>query len=302
MQLDLIRQERQKWFEWKDIKKANQLLQNIKNIHSSKSVIGDVIEINGVLSNKQKEVVLSVAKGLKPWRKGPFRVFDIFIDSEWQSFIKYNLIKNHLNITDKIVADVGCNNGYYMFRMLELNPKKIVGFDPSALNYLQFQFINHFIKSNKIEFELLGIEHLEFYEFKFDTIISLGVLYHRSDPISALKSIHKALNKNGEIIIDTLIIKGEDEICLFPKDRYAMMRNFYFLPTITTLKNWLLRAKFVDIELIAIKPTTKEEQRKTNWIDSNSLEDFLKKDDLTKTVEGYDAPIRAYVKARKNGY
>jgi tRNA (mo5U34)-methyltransferase len=134
--------------------------------------LGDVITIEG---DYDSERIKETALLMKPWRKGPFKLFDIFIDTEWKSYIKYNLIKPHFNLKDKKVADIGCNNGYYLFRMLEENPKRLVGFDPSPLYKTQFDFINHFIKSD-IVYELLGVEHAEFYEYKFDFIFCLGVL------------------------------------------------------------------------------------------------------------------------------
>jgi len=233
---------------------------------------------------------------MKPWRKGPFELFDTFIDSEWRSFIKYNLLEKHFDLKDKIVADVGCNNGYYMFRFLNNSPKKIVGFDPSPLNKSQFDLINHFIGSD-IVYELLGIEHIEYYEHKFDTIFCLGVLYHRSDPISSLKSLKRSLNPNGELFLDTFIIDGDEPISLCPKDRYSKIPNIYFIPTITTLKNWIYRAGFKDIEILDIQKTALDEQRKTEWIDGESLDSFLDKEKQDLTVEGYPAPKRAYIKA-----
>lgn len=181
--------------------------------------------------------------------------------------------------------------------MLEDKPKKIVGFDPGANFYLQFLFINLFAKTD-ITYELLGVEHLPFYEEKFDFIFMLGVLYHRTDPIATLKSLAKSLNKNGEILIDTFMIDGEDAIALCPKGSYSKIPNVYFVPTVNCLKNWLVRAGFCDIEVLAITKTDANEQRKTEWIDSQSLEDFLDPNDTTKTVEGYPAPKRVYVKAR----
>jgi tRNA (mo5U34)-methyltransferase len=182
--------------------------------------------------------------------------------------------------------------------MLKQHPKKIVGFDPSALFNLQFNFINHFIKSN-IVFELLGIEHIEFYEHKFDVIFLLGVLYHRSDPYKSLKSIYKSLNKEGELIVDSFIIEGDDEVCLFPKDRYSLIPNIYFIPTIKCFKNWLYRAGFKKVEVLHTLKTTTTEQRKTKWSFDFSLENFLDKNNPNQTVEGYPAPIRAYLKAIK---
>ncbi|MDQ1341218.1 MAG: tRNA carboxymethyltransferase [Campylobacterota bacterium] len=299
MQLDEIKKEYLKRVEWKNIAPLHELIKNLPTIHDAKISFDDAIKIETDINQTQKEQILHCAKELKPWRKGPFEVFDIFIDTEWQSFIKYNLLAPHINLKDKVVADIGCNNGYYMFRMLKDKPKKVIGFDPSALTYMQFLFLNHFIKSDIVQYELLGIEHVEFYNHKFDVIFCLGVLYHRSDPISSLKSLHKALNIGGEVIIDTIIINEDGDYCLFPKDRYAGMKNVYFFPTISALKNWLFRAGFEDIVVLAIKPTDFEEQRKTEWIDSFSLNNFLQNDDVTKTIEGYPAPVRAYVKARK---
>ena len=257
-------------------------------------ILNDTITIEA--NNTNNNEIIDIAYKLKPWRKGPFYIFDTLIDSEWNSSIKYNIIKNHLNISNKIVADIGCNNGYYMFRMLELNPKVIIGFDPSAHCFNQFHFINHFINSN-IKFELLGIEDLMHYDIKFDVILCLGVLYHRTNPIDCIKILKQALNKNGELILDCLIIDSNEPIVLSPL-RYAKMKNAYFIPSISALQNWLIRGGFSDIQIIATKKTNLNEQRKTDWINGESLDDFLDKNDPTKTIEGYQAPNRIYLKAK----
>jgi len=302
MNIDNIREERAKWLEWKNIVPMREALKNIQTIntdnldisYSDWLTVGDKSNI----TDEQRNLLEENTKALIPWRKGPFSLCGLDIDSEWQSNLKYNLLKKHFNIKDKIVADVGCNNGYYMFRMLEEQPKRLVGFDPSAIFKTQFDVVNHFVKSD-IKYELLGVEHLEFYEHKFDMIFMLGVLYHRSDPIASLKSLNRALNKNGEIIVDSFMIDGEEEVALCPESRYAMIPNVYFLPTVNCFKNWLSRAGFTDIELIEITTTDDKEQRVTPWTFGKSLDDFRDPNDPTKTVEGYPAPKRAYLKARK---
>ncbi len=45
--------------------------------------------------------------------------------------------------------------------------------------------------------------------------------------------------------------------------------------------------------------TTTEEQRRTEWMVTESLADFLDPNDRSKTVEGYPAPQRAVLIARK---
>ncbi|MCT7593918.1 tRNA 5-methoxyuridine(34)/uridine 5-oxyacetic acid(34) synthase CmoB [Aliarcobacter butzleri] len=302
MNLEILQKKKEECRTWKNVEPWFLQLKEACKIEKSNLKIdyGDWFSIGNRadLSDEEYEIIVQTAKKLIPWRKGPFKIFDLEIDSEWQSNIKYNLIRPYFNLKDKIVADIGCNNGYYMFRMLEDCPKRLIGFDPSPLTLHQFEFINHFVKSD-IVYEMLGVEHLEFYNHKFDFIFMLGVLYHRPDPVGTLKSLARGLNSKGEILIDTFMIDGDDEICLTPNKRYSKIPNIYFIPTIPALKNWLERAGFENIEVLATTVTTSEEQRKTPWSFDESLEDFLDPNDSNKTVEGYPAPKRVYVKARK---
>lgn len=294
MDLEKIREDREKWLTWKNIKPLRDALNNLKNT-SYDIELGDVIKIKG----DYKSDIKDVAKLMMPWRKGPFELFGTYIDTEWRSNIKYNLLRKHFNLKDRRVADIGCNNGYYMFRMLEDKPSLLVGFDPSPLYRTQFDFINHFVKSD-IVYEMLGVEHAEFYEEKFDTIFCLGVLYHRSDPVAMLKQLFRSLDKEGEVILDTFYIDGDEEYALCPKDSYSKIPNIYFVPTIKALKHWCLRAGFESFEVLETSKTDAEEQRKTEWIEGQSLEDFLNPNDTSKTVEGYPAPQRVYVRLTKS--
>ncbi|RZV17157.1 tRNA 5-methoxyuridine(34)/uridine 5-oxyacetic acid(34) synthase CmoB [Aliarcobacter butzleri] len=302
MNLEILQKKKEECRTWKNVEPWFLQLKEACKIEKSNLKIdyGDWFSIGNRadLGDEEYEIIVQTAKKLIPWRKGPFKIFDLEIDSEWQSNIKYNLIRPYFNLKDKVVADIGCNNGYYMFRMLEDKPKRLIGFDPSPLTLHQFEFVNHFVKSD-IVYEMLGVEHLEFYNHKFDFIFMLGVLYHRPDPVGTLKSLARGLNSKGEILIDTFMIDGDDEICLTPNKRYSKIPNIYFIPTIPALKNWLERAGFENIEVLATTVTTSEEQRKTPWSFDESLEDFLDPNDSSKTVEGYPAPKRVYVKARK---
>jgi len=295
MDIQKLREERKKWMGWKNIAPLREALTSLKK--GSWSVeLGDVVEIKGEYEDKKE--LEHIARLMMPWRKGPFSLFDLYIDTEWRSDIKYNLLRKHFDLKDKKVADIGCNNGYYLFRMQEDAPKLLVGFDPSALYKTQFDFINHFVQSD-IVYELLGVEHLEFYEEKFDFIFCLGVLYHRSDPVAMLKSLYRGLENGGELLLDTFYIEGEEEMALCPESSYSKIPNIYFVPTIKALHNWCSRAGFSSFEVLETSTTTSQEQRKTEWIEGQSLEDFLDPNDSSKTVEGYPAPKRVYVKMKK---
>ena len=300
MDLNSIREERRKWLTWKNIVPYQKAIKALPAYDNLEVKLGDRVEIQiADLSEPDMVQIEQTARLMLPWRKGPFQINDLFIDSEWQSQIKYNLLEPYFDLKDKIVGDIGCNNGYYLFRMLTHKPKKLIGFDPSAIYYSQFQFIDHFIQS-EIVYELLGVEHVEFYEHKFDVLFCLGVLYHRADPVGMLKSLFKGLNKGGELILDTFMIDGEEEICLTPKERYSKIPNIYFVPTVNALKNWCYRAGFEMVEVLETMVTESNEQRKTEWIETQSLEDFLDPNDPGKTVEGYPAPKRVYIKAIKS--
>ena len=207
--LDAIRAEREKWMGWKNIAPLREALAALPEIETQ-CEYGDTVRLK---SSRPVDLatIERMARMLMPWRKGPFDLFGLFIDTEWQSFMKYNLLRPHFDLKGKRVADIGCNNGYYLFRMQEDAPAKLVGFDPSALYKTQFDFINRFAKT-QIVYELLGVEHLPLYEEKFDTIFCLGVLYHRSDPVAMLKQLHKGLDERGEVYLDTFMIDGDEEI------------------------------------------------------------------------------------------
>lgn len=285
--------------KWKNIAPLIEQIENLPNF-DTKAFYDDVVSFEIKNQSKADEIIVkNCALALRSWRKGPFKINSILIDSEWKSFIKYNLLKQHFNLLNKKIADIGCNNGYYLFRMLAERPKKLVGFDPTALFWCQFLFLNHFAKSD-IVYELLGVEHLPEYDEKFDIVFCLGVLYHRSDPLSCLKSLYKGLNEHGELFLDTFMIDGEDEIALIPKNTYSKISNIHFIPTYNTLKNWCLKAGFKKVELLATTTTNCNEQRKTDWILGESLDSFLDKENPNKTIEGYPAPKRIYIKASVN--
>jgi tRNA (mo5U34)-methyltransferase len=275
----------------KDLK---ELFDAIKSIKASVNSIsfGDVIDI----ACKYDEDIEKIAKSLMPWRKGPFKINDLFIDSEWRSYFKYNFLKPHFDLKGKKVADIGANNGYYSFRMGSLDPASITIFEPYPLFMAQFEFLDRFVGS-KIRFELLGVEDLNEYGEKFDIIFCLGVVYHRTDPIGALRALKKGLAENGELFVDCLIIEGDEDMALCPYESYAKMTNAYFIPTKRAFEGWIRRAGFGQVEFLGQMPTTTDEQRKSDWIGGLSLGSFLNTDG-SKTIEGYPPPLRAYYKVK----
>lgn len=180
-----------------------------------------------------------------------------------------------------------------MFRMMEYNPSMVMGIEPYTNFYYQFMMLNSMAGINNIFTLPLRFEDVTSLDKKFDTIFCMGILYHRRSPVDFLTQIRKMLTGDGEVVLETLIIEGETHTALIPEDRYAKMPNVYFIPSIPVLASWLKKAGFRDIRCVDISATTAEEQRKTEWINTETLADFLKPDDNSRTIEGYPAPVRA---------
>ncbi|MFC1616597.1 tRNA 5-methoxyuridine(34)/uridine 5-oxyacetic acid(34) synthase CmoB [Candidatus Margulisiibacteriota bacterium] len=237
-------------------------------------------------------------KELIPWRKGPINIYDIKIDAEWQSNLKWDRLNSvYKSLKDRKILDIGCGNGYYMYRMLEHKPKFILGIDPSQLCFYQFFTINKYKKANNIYFLPMGLEKLDAFDKYFDVVFCMGILYHRRSPLDALKTIKNVMARKSTLVLETLFYPGEEEIAFCPKKRYAKMHNVYFIPTINCLLNWLENAGFNNLEVISTTKTTTEEQRKTEWMPWESLSDFLDPNDHSKTIEGYPAPQRVIITA-----
>ena len=248
------------------------------------------------LSPTEKAKFEAQLKTLHPWRKGPYNLFGIHIDTEWRSDWKWNRLKNHIApLQHRLVLDVGCGNGYHCWRMLGAGAKTVVGIDPMLLNVLQFQLVKKLYGEAPIYVLPLGIEDVPYGMKAFDTVFSMGVLYHRRSPIDHLMELRDCLQTGGELVLETLIIDGGLGQVLLPEDRYAKMRNVWFLPSCDTLISWLQRCGFKNIRLVDVTVTSIEEQRSTDWMKFHSLNDFLDSNNPNMTCEGLPAPKRAII-------
>lgn len=234
-----------------------------------------------------------------PWRKGPFQVGKTLIDTEWRSDWKWQRINRHIEpLEGKQVLDIGCGNGYHLFRMLGAGADLALGIDPTILFNYQFNLLQRLSLPNSAYLLPLRSEHLPQFN-GFDTVFSLGVLYHRRSPVDHLKELLSFAKPGGELVLETLIVEGDENTLLIPRDRYAKMANVWFIPSTSMLELMLRRAGFIDVMTVDVNITSLEEQRATRWMQFQSLKDYLDPKDRTKTVEGYPAPARATLTARK---
>ncbi len=250
----------------------------------------------GDIADADRQRLREALKKLHPWRKGPYQLFGIDVDTEWRSDWKWDRLKEHIApLQNRLVLDVGCGNGYHAWRMLGAGTRMVIGIDPTLLSVMQFQALRKLHGEAPIYVLPLGIEDVPGDMKLFDTVFSMGVLYHRRSPIDHLLELKGCLRPGGELILETLVIPGDDHQVLLPEQRYAQMRNVWFLPSCAALMGWMKRCGFKNVRLCNVAKTTPDEQRTTEWMQFNSLQDFLDPDNPDLTCEGLPAPVRAMV-------
>lgn len=274
------------------------LISELPEIKASEFSFGDSIKIGTSQDGDQDRLALleSQLKELIPWRKGPFELFGIQIDSEWRSQLKWQRLEDGISsLAGRRVLDVGSGNGYSSFRMLGEGASLVIGLEPHIPYYGQFCAIKHFVPDQPVYVLPITMEQMPAGLEGFDTVFSMGVLYHRRSPLDHLLQLFGQLRPGGELILETIFVAGGEGFSLVPKDRYARMNNVWFIPSVDTLLQWLDKVGFCNARVIDRSLTTIDEQRQTEWMPFDSLQDALQQKNPTRTIEGYPAPERVVV-------
>ncbi len=281
------------WPRWQD---ALARLPAIAPTHLE--LAADTVRIEGDGCAEERTVLEALLRELHPWRKGPYSIHGIDIDTEWRSDLKWRRLEPHIRpLAGRTVLDVGCGNGYHVWRMLGAGARRVIGIDPTLLSVAQFLAVRHFAGAIPAYVLPLGIDDLPRGLRAFDTVFSMGVLYHRRSPLDHLLELRDCLRPGGELVLETLVIEGGPGATLVPEDRYARMRNVWFIPSCPTLAGWLQRCGYRNVRVADIAKTTPVEQRSTDWMRFESLSEALDPANPELTLEGLPAPRRAVLLA-----
>ncbi len=273
-------------------------LQGLDNLPSPNDVSDLSIELNAdVVAARftpptSGEPLADTLKRMAPWRKGPFHFGDVTIDTEWRSDWKWQRIEHALSpLAGRCVLDVGCGNGYHLWRLKAAGAASVLGIDPSPLFVIQFLAMQRFVQEASVNLLPLSLEQFAA-AGAFDTVLSMGVLSHRRDPMEHLNQLKACLRPGGELLLETLILPGEGDEVMSIAGRYARMRNVWELPTAARVQHWLCKAGFTSARLISAANTSTKEQRTTDWMPFESLAEALDSNDSSKTLEGHPRPCR----------
>ncbi len=277
------------WFEQLEPVIAGRLRDEAHGDFSKWRAVLEALKAEPADAAMRRELLL----GLSPWRKGPFRVGGVDIDSEWRSDLKWRRCAAAIEpLVGRSVLDVGSGNGYYALQMRDAGARAVIGVDPTVLYVMQFLAVRTFDRSGQVFVLPLRLEELPGEARRFDTTFSMGVLYHQRSPLEHLRRLRGTLREGGQLVLETIYIPGEESFARTPADRYARMRNVWLLPTISELTTWLRRTGFRNIEIVDESVTTTDEQRSTEWMSFESLAEALDPADASRTVEGWPAPRR----------
>jgi tRNA (mo5U34)-methyltransferase len=280
-----------------DLPRWRQALERLPAGRTGSDVFADIPSLG--VAAEQSELLRKTLMELHPWRKGPLKLGGVEVDTEWRSDRKWKRVSPHIKLAGSRVLDIGCGNGYFGLRMLEAGANLVVGIDPSLLFVMQWLACCHFSGDIPNYVLPLAIEDLPETSAEFDTVFSMGVLYHRKDPLHHLRRIGSLLRAGGEMVLETLVLPaGREGELLVPQGRYARMRNVWAIPGTDRLIEWAVRAGWRDCQLVSLAETRVEEQRSTEWMQFESLEQALDPQDRGKTLEGHPAPVRAVLIAR----
>lgn len=284
-----------------DLKRWRESLDSLPDISTSEIDLDKAyVGVRGDIPEATRNDLTKALRGLHPWRKGPFSLFGVDIETEWRSDFKWERLANEITpLTGRRVLDVGCGSGYHCWRMRGAGAAEVIGIDPTPLFVLQFKAIQKYLTEPAVHVLPLTLEQLPPKLQAFDTVFSMGVLYHRRSPIDHLTDLRDTLVSGGELVLETLVVEGDEHTVFTPPGRYAKMGNVWFLPSPDALKLWLSKVGFQDIKLVDVSQTSLQEQRSTDWMTFHSLVNFLDPDNPTKTIEDHPAPRRAIITAQR---
>lgn len=288
----------------KNIQKHEGFFDSLPIINGAMNVKNGVIIFDSVPRNRcdsnQKNLIENQIKQLIPWRKGPYDLFGLPIDSEWNCSLKWNRLTSKIpSLKNDIVMDVGSGNGYFAWRMREAGARLVVCLEPSFLPFIQFHFLNYFADDVKIRFLPLTLEGSPKRPYLFDKVFIMGTLYHSKTPFEHLKNATRFLKDGGFLILETLIFDSNESSLFVPKENYARMPNVWQLPSFLAIKSWLSALGFTEIELLSVNTTGIAEQRETVHMPFKSLNDGLSIENNNLTVERYPRPQRGIIIAQK---
>jgi 2-polyprenyl-3-methyl-5-hydroxy-6-metoxy-1,4-benzoquinol methylase len=120
------------------------------------------------------------------------------------------------NLTGKRVLDVGCWTGGISLLLTKMGAE-VVAIDEvkkyvDCVNFLAESFGLSNLSAQPLS--LYELDKPEFFE-AFDHVIFLGVIYHVSDPVIALRHLYNCLKVGGTLHLETMGLDSDQPVCRY---------------------------------------------------------------------------------------
>ncbi len=92
-----------------DLERWLAAVNQLPNVAASEVLLNaDAITTASTITVETQAEIKQALSGLQPWRKGPFDLHGIFVDSEWRSNLKWDRLIPHITpLQNRRVLDIG---------------------------------------------------------------------------------------------------------------------------------------------------------------------------------------------------
>lgn len=179
----------------------------------------------------------------------------------------FSALLNPVNLTDTVIADVGCGTGRHWGKILENKPGKLVGFDVSSemLRMLQQKFPEaetHRLLTNQLPLENQSCDY----------VISTLTIAHIQNAKEAIAEWKRVLKRGGQIIVTDYhpiaLAKGGKRTFRH-KDQTVSVKNY-----VHTLEDLKSIAKQLDLQVLRLIETSIDDSMRPYYEKQNALPVF----------------------------
>lgn len=137
--------------------------------------------------------------------KSHYQTFDLIEGDKRDSDSKKKFDLSRLssyNLEGKNILDIGCNAGYFLFKLIEKKPKSLIGIEIGKKFVQIANELNQEIYNSPIIKFILGDFFTHIFDTKFDLIICFSTMHYFKDNQLFFDKCHKLMDNNSTLLLE----------------------------------------------------------------------------------------------------